>query len=117
MIEVDGLFAIKQVLQEMCSRLASQVGEESLFDLRMIAHELLTNALTYGGGAAYLSFGIEGEEVRITVRGEHGFRPPEHVPCADVTAEHGRGLFLVEALSARRDYSERDGMSVFVKIK
>lgn len=117
MMRVEGFYAMKGALETMCARLADAVSEDTLFDLRMIAHELLTNALSYGGGGATFSFGIEGGEVRITVRGEQDFCPPEKVVRADVTAEHGRGLYLIDALSDRRAYSGEEGVSVYIKIK
>ncbi len=107
---------VRAVLENMCRQLQEAVSPEVLFDAKMIAHELLVNALAYGGGVEAFSFALEGEEVRITVRGKRAFCPPEHIPRADVMAEHGRGLYLVEALSCRRAYSDREGLSVFIKI-
>ena len=88
---------VRAVLENMCRQLQEAVSP-------------------YGGGVEAFSFALEGEEVRITVRGKRAFCPPEHIPRADVMAEHGRGLYLVEALSCRRAYSDREGLSVFIKI-
>lgn len=118
MIEIDGFSSMKEALERMREELATdEVPEDTLFDARVIAHELLTNALVYGGGRAYLSYRVEGSEVCITVRGVRAFRPPERAARADVSAERGRGLYLVDRLSVRKRYSEEDGVSVFVKIE
>ena len=52
----------------------------------------------------------------IRVRSANSFRPPEHVDCSAVDAEQGRGLFLVDALTVSRTYSEEDGICVIVRI-
>lgn len=115
--EVDGYDALKSALARMCDALErEEVSDDAVFNCRLVANELLVNALEYGGGSA--SFGVrrEGDRLRISVRSVVAFRPPEKSCCSDVDAERGRGLYLVDALSEGRVYSEEDGICVFVKL-
>ena len=99
----------------MCSALEEMgVPEGAVFSSRVVAHELLTNALEYGGGEAQFSFKVAGGEIAICVRAKRVFRPPEKTSRAALYAERGRGLYLVDALSVRRDYSEEEGIVAFI---
>ena len=63
-------------------------------------------------------FGAEKREneVVIRVRSANAFRPPEHTVCSAAEEEGGRGLYLVDALTVSRTYSEKDGVCVIVRI-
>ncbi len=109
--------ALKRALHEMCERLrADMVPEAAVFDCKVVAHELIENALQYGGGKAYFSYERAGRELRVTVRSEISFRPPDVIVRADVEAERGRGLYLVDALSASRKFSEKEGICAIIEI-
>ena len=115
--EVDDFRALKAALERMCSVLERDaVPENAVFDCKLVASELLSNALRYGGGHAAFTAEKQGGEVIIRVRSAKNFRPPDRVECSSVDAECGRGLFLVDALSASRTYSEEDGICVIVRI-
>ncbi len=116
---IEDYKSMRGALEEMCRTLRTVPGmtETALFDSRLIATELLSNVLRHGGGRALFAFACEGGEVRITVRDENKFRPPETSEPATVTAESGRGLFLVDALSEKRDYTEECGIRVVLRIK
>ena len=117
-MEILDYNAMKTALARMCACFAAEnVPENAVFDSKLVAHELLANALQYGGGRAYFTFERRGDEIRITVRGEREFRPPEKTDRVDVDAERGRGLFLVDALSAERNYSAENGISVVILIR
>lgn len=90
--------------------------ERALFDSRLVAMELLANELEHGGGRAEFSFCREGEALRICVRGERDFCPPEKSVCPDGSAERGRGLFLVDALAKERTYSPEEGITVLIEL-
>ena len=116
-LEIDSFRALKDALRRMCAELSEDgVSDGVIFESKVVANELLVNALRYGGGRAYFNVRCEDGVIRIAVRGEHAFRPPERPAMADTGAEHGRGLFLVDALSARRAYSESEGTIVILTI-
>ncbi len=115
--EIDGYNALKQALHRMCEAfIAAHVPEGAVFDSKVVANELLTNALHHGGGRAYFTVERSGNEIRIAVRSENEFRPPERSVCSGEDAERGRGLYLVDALASRRIYSEKDGICVILRI-
>lgn len=110
---VANVGALKSALEAMCAVLKqNNVPEEKIFDSKLVARELLVNALRHGGGSATFTFELRGGEIRICVKSENGFRPPQTSVCAEVVSERGRGLFLVDALAVRRDYSEESGICV-----
>ncbi len=114
MIVVRDFDALRRALDGMTKALSEPA--DRLFDSRLVARELLTNALRYGGGEAYFSFERVEGGVRISVRSANDFRPPEKVLPASAEAEGGRGLYLVDALSSARRYSEEEGIVVIVPI-
>ena len=115
--EVDDFRTLKAALETMCAALkADRVPENAVFDCKLVACELLSNALRYGGGSARFCAEKQDGEVVIRVRSANNFRPPEHVDCSSVEEERGRGLFLVDALAQSRTFSEEDGVCVIVRI-
>ena len=115
--EIDNFSALKEALRRMCAELSEgDVPDGVVFESKVVANELLVNALQYGGGRAYFNVRREEGTIRIAVRGERAFCPPERAVCSDADAERGRGLFLVDALSARRTYSESEGTIVILTI-
>ena len=116
--EVDSYGTLKDALRRMCADLfASDVPDDIVFESKVVANELAVNALQYGGGRAYFNVRREEDAVRIAVRGENAFRPPDKAVCSALDAERGRGLFLVDALAARRIYSESEGIIVILTIQ
>ena len=104
----------RRAIEEM-AELLSALPERVRFDSRLVASELITNALKYGGGKAYFSCEKEEDGVLICVRGEKEFEPPRLSVCPEATAERGRGLFLVDTFSVRREYSKEAGLSVVIR--
>lgn len=116
--QVDDQGALKAALEAMCSALErAAVSENAVFDCKLVANELLVNALRHGGGHALFSAEMGVDEIVIRVRSGRPFCPPRAPVCSDVDAECGRGLFLVDALSVSRSYSEEEGISVIVRIR
>lgn len=115
---VDDIRALRAALDSMCSALEAQaVSENAVFDCKLVANELLVNALRHGGGHAVFTAEKHEDEVVIRVRSGGRFCPPEHPACSEVDSECGRGLFLVDALSVSRSYSEEDGICVIVRVQ
>ncbi len=97
----------------MCRSLTG-LPESTVFNARLVACELLSNAVKYGGGCARFTFSRVGDTVRLAVRGQVPFDPPPACTPPDPAAENGRGLYLVDALADRRDYSDEEGIIVFI---
>lgn len=76
--------------------LGSWGAERAVFDTQLVTSELVTNAIRHGGGAIDLRLLLEGGELGCVVA-DHSQAPP--IPSgADLFAEYGRGLRLVDAL-------------------
>lgn len=116
--EIADYNALRAALQEMTLRFTREkLTEETVFNSKLVANELLTNVLQHGGGRAVFRVEREGDEIRISVQSENKYRPPEKSVCADLFAECGRGLFLVDAYCERRLFSEQEGIVVFLKVQ
>ena len=115
---VDDIRALRAALESMCSALEAQaVSENTVFDCKLVANELLVNALRHGGGHAVFTAEKHEEEVISRVLGGGCFCPTEYLDCSEVDSECGRGLFLVDALSVSRSSSEEDGICVIVRVQ
>lgn len=116
--EIDDFNALREALHRMCLQFAAEsIPDDTVFNSKLVADELLSNVLQHGGGRAYFIATCEGNEIRLSVRGSNGYRPPEKSTCADILAESGRGLFLVDRYCERREFNEVEGIRVFIKIK
>ena len=77
--QVDDIRALRAALESMCSALEAQsVPENAVFDCKVVACELLSNALRYGGGAAMFGAEKRENEVVIRVRSANAFRRGFH---------------------------------------
>lgn len=115
--EIDGYNALRSALHKMCLSLREErLSEGTVFNCKLVADELLSNALQYGGGSAVFAFERRGDSVRIVVKSANDFQPLEESACSPVYEERGRGLFLVDAVSENRLYSKEEGISVTVRI-
>ncbi len=115
-LEVDNYNALHDALNQMC-HLFADLPQESLFDCKLVAMELMSNVLQHGGKRAYFQAEKNAEGIVICVRSEIAYRPPEESVCADAFMECGRGLYLVDSLCLKREYNEREGIRVTMKIK
>lgn len=113
--EIDDYNALRTALKQMTLALGEVFSEETVFESKLVAAELLSNVLQHGGGKAWMRVEHSEDEIRICVRCENAYRPPEKSVCADAYAERGRGLFLVDAYCERRTYSDDEGVIVFLK--
>ncbi|WP_017569699.1 ATP-binding protein [Nocardiopsis halotolerans] len=84
----------------------SQIPDSSAQDALLILSELATNALPHSptgarGGAFLVSVFVSAQCLRISVRGSGDTRSPAlQAVSADPESEHGRGLFLIDALAS-----------------
>jgi anti-sigma regulatory factor (Ser/Thr protein kinase) len=84
-------------------------------DVEMVTSELVSNAVMHSGARAFslelLRLEVPGAVV-VVVTDPCPLPPVRHDPAGDV--EHGRGLLVVEALSARWGWTPHDsGKAVF----
>ena len=114
-VDVEDFAEMKEAVRAMCA-LCEDADEDSLFRVMLVARELMTNALRYGGGRAHCIYSSEGDVLRLSVRGEREFCPPQTIFRVPADAEGGRGLFLVDAFSEKRGYSAREGITVEIRI-
>ncbi|MDE6676203.1 MAG: ATP-binding protein [Clostridia bacterium] len=118
LFEIENFLMLDDALAKMCAAFREEaIPENAVFDCKLVARELLSNALRYGGGRARFTFERSGEEIHIRVKSATDFVPPKVSVCSDVTAERGRGLYLVDAVSDERAYSKEEGICVIVKIE
>ena len=116
--EIDSYNALKAALNSLCNGLLQRdVPQETVFDSKLVADELLSNALRHGGGKAFFSFAIEEDMISLSVRSLQAYRPPDKSILAGLEAEHGRGLFIIDTLVETRRYSEEGGTSVVIRIR
>lgn len=111
---IEDYAELKAALRAMCAELD---GESLRFNGKLVAMELVSNVLQHGGGKAYFSYTYAEGELRMSVRGENGFRPPVRSKLADTSAESGRGLFLVDTIVDKREYDPQCGVSVVLIMK
>ena len=116
--EIGDHAELARALDRLTGGLAAQkVPEGTVFDSKLVVNELVINVLRHGGGRAFLRVRLSEGELLVSVRGENDFRPPETSRCSPVCEECGRGLFLVDAISSRREYSKEDGITVTLKVQ
>ena len=76
----------------------------------LAVHEAMVNAHRHGGGVTHACAGFDGLSlvVEISDRGE-GFHVPDSPGTPDLTAERGRGLFLIRHLASDTHLVRNDG--------
>lgn len=100
--------AAKQARAYVEERFAGHLASAATYDLSLVVSELVSNAVVHGRGAITLRAHEVEDGVRVEVIDEGAERSDEI--CAQAhseTAEGGRGLQIVEALS--RDWGAHEG--------
>ncbi len=116
--EIKNYTDFKDAVERLCGFLSErEISEEKVFDSRLIAHELLSNVLQHSGGSAWLQEEILDSVLHLDVRAERVFQPPTEGSCPECFAERGRGLYLVDALSAERTFTEEGEILVKIRIR
>ena len=116
--EIENYQTLRRAVEELCAFLSQEnVPSGSIFDSKLAVYELLGNVLKHSGGKAKLAMELLQEYIELKVFAEKVFFPPEKGVCAEVLSEHGRGLFLVDSLSAERSFTQDGGILVRIKIK
>lgn len=109
----DAARAARRLVEE---ELAGLLDGRRLEDARLLASELVTNAIRHGGGGPiHMSVGLRKEVARVEVRDTgHGFDAPNGPPAPD--SPSGRGLMLVDMLSDGWGISAEDGTLVWFEL-
>jgi PAS domain S-box-containing protein len=113
----DGPDAPRAARRLVDDELTGVLGDRALSDTRLLVSEIVTNAVRHGPGTGHvtLTVALDGPQVRIEVRDTgNGFVPP--APNPDPQLPGGRGLMLVEMLSARWGVADDGGTRVWFEI-
>ncbi len=114
--EVKTILDLKTAAQEFCRHLESRsVPKEKVYDCRLVVNELVGNVLRHSGGIATFYGVVDGDRVEIFVRSTQTFIPPKKSECSPVTAESGRGLFLVDRVSVSRTVTPDGEIKVIIQ--
>lgn len=110
---IDDLKMLHDALEDFAGRLkAFGVSDEGIFDSRLVASELAGNVIRHANDHAEIRCFIGGDVIRLEITGEH---PVEKASLpTDIFSEHGRGLFLVQAVCEECSVTEH-GVSVVVR--
>jgi anti-sigma regulatory factor (Ser/Thr protein kinase) len=99
--------------------LAGRVDEETLSELRLVASELVTNAVRHGrarDGGVDFRLALDGPTVRVEVADAGaGFTPPGRVPEPDALG--GWGLVLVDRVAERWGVDRSPGTRVWAEVQ
>ena len=116
--EIEDFNALKAALNSLCNGLTQrEVPTETVYDSKLVAAELVSNALRHGGGKAFFSVAVEDDVISLSVRSLNAFRPPDTSILSGLDSEHGRGLYIVDTLVETRRYSDEGGTSVVIRIR
>ena len=116
--EVYSHDSLKAAVDNACDFLLSHaITKEKVFDCKLVAYELLANALEHSGGKAWLEVCLEENHIHIIVRAERAYIPPEKGVCPSLEEERGRGLYLVDSLSEKRMFTENSEIKVVISRK
>jgi anti-sigma regulatory factor (Ser/Thr protein kinase) len=115
-IEVKNYQSMHAAISDLCNFLkAQEVSEDGVFHSKLVASELLGNVLRHSGGSATIHGVVKNEFVELTVVSTVKYTPPQKSVLADVYAENGRGLFLIDAVSVERWITESGDITVKIK--
>lgn len=115
--EIFDFKEMEKVLGELASYLKQlNIGDDLVFDSRLITSELVTNVLKHSSGKAYFHGVVKEGFIELEISSDEKYVPPVVSCCSEVFEESGRGLFLVDTYCERRVTTE-GGIKVFIKIK
>ena len=114
--EVNNLNELRERAKSLVDFLATAgVPLDYAFDSRLIISELVGNVLKHSRSVARMEAFVEGREIHLTVYAENGSLPPSVSVCSEVTAEGGKGLYLVDKLSMKRTVTLDGGVRVVIE--
>lgn len=95
---------VKDIVSEILSTIDKEIGEDNLFDIRLILSELIINSIKHGNNNdikknVEISLFIDDKFIEISVSDEgNGFIYSKNLDACTF-CESGRGLLLVEGFS------------------
>lgn len=104
---------------------AQRLSPAATGDLTLIAEELFTNCVKYGGGPEGVAIGLDRQGAEVTLRlVDPGARPfdPTAAPAADVAAPiearraGGLGIHLVRSIARELRYAREGGANVVTAV-
>ncbi|MBO5782789.1 MAG: ATP-binding protein [Clostridia bacterium] len=114
--EVKDFLSLHKALDDFCEFLThAGIAEESVFDSRLIVSELATNVLKHARATAFIEGGIFNGKIEVEIFSNAKFNAPEKSVLPDETAEHGRGLYLVDKIGESRSTTPKGGIRVVVR--
>ncbi len=118
LFKVKDYASLQTALDGLCRFLTErEIGQEQVFDCKLVACELLGNVLKYTDGDTGLYAEIADGFVRLKVTSNTFFELPENIVCSGLYAESGRGLFIVNTLCEGQIVAEKDGIVAKIKMK
>ena len=105
--EIDDYLALHKAMENVRRFLVEHdVPDERVFDARLVMSELVGNVLKHAKTSATLGVEISDGFVEMRVRSDIPFVPPTVSKKAELLAESGRGLFLVDCVSEERSSTQ-----------
>ncbi|MBQ9730373.1 MAG: ATP-binding protein [Clostridia bacterium] len=99
--------SIKAAIDALCLFLEEEgASAEKIFDSKLVATELVENVFRHTLGTACLESKIENGKLELKVYSSAGGTPPTVSRRAEVFAESGRGLFLIDSVCVERTQQE-----------
>ena len=116
--EINNHLTMREALDEFCVYLTQNgVSPERVFDSKLVATELVGNVLRHSDGIANLCGELTEEFIELVVRSSIPFIPPTFSQKAELYAESGRGLFLVDSVCEERISTNDGGIKVRIRIE
>ena len=116
-LDVNNIATMHDAIQTLCKYLeANGVQADCVFDSKLVASELLGNVLRHTDAGAKVAGEIKDGFFELRIYSEVLFVPPSISRKADVYAEHGRGLFLVDSICAERTMGDEGSIIVRMRI-
>ncbi|MBO5240925.1 MAG: ATP-binding protein [Clostridia bacterium] len=116
--QINDYASLREAIEDVSRFLNEKdVPSERVFDARLVVNELIGNVFRHAKSTARLGVELNGGFLELHVLSEIPFIPPTISKRAEVFAENGRGLFLVDSVSEERSLTEEGGILVRIKIK
>lgn len=115
--DVNDIATMHDAINALCRYLETHgVTPDCVFDSKLVASELIGNVLRHTNDGATVKGEIKDGYFELRVYSAVAFVPPAISRKADVYAEHGRGLFLVDSVCEERTVGDEGSILVRIKL-